>query len=96
MSDEIKKAPIEQKELPSVKELADRLGVHVYTEVKQKPIEEDGSQIGVPLARLFVCDEPVSPYLPINELDLMVVGILVFSPAIKQAVDKAHKAIEEE
>ena len=40
MSNEVKKAPIEQKELPSVKELADRLGVHVYTEVKQMKLKK--------------------------------------------------------
>lgn len=96
----LKKQAIEGKELPSVKELSHRLGVHCFTHVETTPeIKGEGDvtcPVGVPLGRLFVLDQPVTPYLPLDQLDCMVIGILALSPGIKAAVEKAKETVNQE
>lgn len=95
-----KKQAIEGKELPSVKELSQRLGVHFYTHIETTPdIKGEGDvtcPVGVPLGRLFVQDQPITPYLPLDQLDCMVIGVLALSPGIKAAVEKAEEIVNQE
>lgn len=96
----VKKQAIEGKELPSVKELSQRLGVHCYTHIETTPdIKGEGDvtcPVGVPLGRLFIQDEPITPYLPLDQLDCMVIGVLALSPGIKAAVEKAKEIVNQE
>ena len=95
-----KNQAIEGKELPSVKELSNRLGVHCYTHVETTPdlkgFGDVTCPVGVPLGRLFVLDQAVTPYLPLDQLDCMVIGILALSPGIKAAVEKAKETVNKD
>lgn len=87
------KKSIESFELPSVKKLSDLTGVHFYTKMISNPTlsetDEDGSllPVGSNLVALYGLDKRITPYVTIDVLDIMLLGIIAISPLIKSVVD---------
>lgn len=82
-----------EKELPSIQQLSNATGLHCNSILATKG--EIGVPVGVKLTKLQICGEDVTPFMPINELDCMVVGFLAFYPHVTQKMIEAKKALED-
>lgn len=81
------------KEIPSVLQLSERTGIHFNTVMTNK--DTFGEVIGVRLVKLQCLGEDITPYLPINELDCMIIGLLALSPVINQKLKEAQVQLDD-